>query len=288
VKRLSGRSALVTGASEGLGRAIAEEFLRQGASVALCARDAARLAKTNAALESLTGPGQRVVVRPCDVSRREQVEALVGWAVGELPGLDILVNNAGIQGPKGRAEEVDWERWVETIEIDLLGPVLVCRSLVPHLKERGSGKIIQLSGGGATAPMPRFSAYAAAKAGVVRFVETLSRELVDHHIDVNAVAPGALNTRMLDEALAAGPDAVGDQQYQKLVEQQASGGASLARAAALCVFLASRESDGITGRLISAVWDRWEELAARRSELAGSDIFTLRRIVPGDRGKSWQ
>ena len=288
MKSLSGRSALVTGASQGLGRAIAEELLRQGASVALCDREAPSLERARAALEPLAGPGQRVVARFCDVTRREQVEALVDWAVGELPALDILVNNAGIQGPKGRTEEVAWEQWVETIEINLLGAVLVCRSIIPHLKRRGSGKIIQLSGGGATAPMPRYSAYSASKAGVVRFAETLSRELVEHHIDVNAVAPGALNTRMLDESLAAGPEAVGDEQYQKLLQQRASGGAPLARAAALCAFLASRASDGITGRLISAVWDRWEELAEHSSELGGSDIFTLRRILPADRGKSWQ
>jgi NAD(P)-dependent dehydrogenase (short-subunit alcohol dehydrogenase family) len=288
MKSLGGRSALVTGASQGLGRAIAEEFLRRGASVALCDREGQSLEVTRAALEPLAEPGQRVVARPCDVTHREQVEALVDWAVGVLPALDILVNNAGIQGPKGRTEEVAWEQWVETIEVNLLGPVLVCRSLVPHLKRCGSGKIIQLSGGGATAPMPRYSAYSASKAGVVRFAETLSRELAEHHIDVNAIAPGALNTRMLDESLAAGPEAVGEQQYQKLLEQQASGGASLARAAALCAFLASRASDGITGRLISAVWDHWEELADHRSELQGSDVFTLRRILPADRGKSWQ
>jgi NAD(P)-dependent dehydrogenase (short-subunit alcohol dehydrogenase family) len=288
MKSLTGRSALVTGAGQGLGRAIAEELLRQGASVALCDREARSLAATRGELEALAEPGQRVLARPCDVTQREQVAALVDWAVSELPALDILVSNAGIQGPKGRTEDVAWEQWVETIEVNLLGPVLVCRSIIPHLKRRGSGKIIQLSGGGATAPMPRYSAYSASKAGVVRFAETLSRELVEHHIDVNAVAPGALNTRMLDESLAAGPEAVGAEQYAKLLAQQASGGASLARAAALCAFLASRASDGITGRLISAVWDGWEELAEHGSELAGSDIFTLRRILPADRGKSWQ
>jgi NAD(P)-dependent dehydrogenase (short-subunit alcohol dehydrogenase family) len=288
MKSLSARSALVTGASQGLGRAIAEEFLGQGASVVLCDREAPSLERTRAALEPLAGAGQRVLARRCDVTQREQVEALCDWAVAELPELDILVNNAGIQGPKGRTEEVAWEEWVETIEVNLLGPVLVCRSLIPHLKRRGYGKIIQLSGGGATAPMPRYSAYSASKAGVVRFAETLSRELLEHHIDVNAIAPGALNTRMLDESLAAGPEAVGDEQYQKLLAQQASGGASLARAAALCAFLASRASDGITGRLISAVWDPWEELGERFSELGGSDIYTLRRILPTDRGKNWQ
>ena len=285
---LVGRSALIAGSSQGLGRAIAEEYLRQGASVALCARDAALLAETSAALQPLAGAGQRILVRPCDVSRKVEVEAMVGWAVGELPELDILVNSAGVYGPKGLLEDNDWDEWVRAIEIDLLGAVLLCRSIIPHLKRRGAGKLIQLSGGGATAPLPRLSAYAASKAAVVRLVETLAVELAPHRIDVNAIAPGALNTRMLDEVLEAGPEAVGEDFHKKALEQKACGGAPLARGAALCAFLASRASDGITGRLISAVWDHWEELAEHRSELAGSDIYTLRRIVPADRGKSWQ
>lgn len=285
---LEGRAALITGASQGLGREIAVAYLREGASIAICARDAELLERTRGELVALAGPGQRVIAAPCDVSRPAEVEALVAAALRAFPDLDILVNNAGIYGPKGPIEDNDWAAWVQAIEIDLFGAVLLCRAIVPHLKRRGGGKILQLSGGGATAPMPRLSAYAAAKAAVVRFAETLAHELADHRIDVNCIAPGALNTRMLDEALAAGPDALGARTYQRLVAQKQSGGASLDNAAALAVFLGSPRSDGITGRLISAVWDPWRELAARKDELAAGDIYTLRRIVPGDRGKDWE
>jgi NAD(P)-dependent dehydrogenase (short-subunit alcohol dehydrogenase family) len=287
-RALEGRAALIAGASQGLGRAIAEAFLREGASVALCAREAGLLESTARALSALAGPGQRVLHRPCDVSRREEVEALVAWATGELPGLDVLVNSAGVYGPKGSLEENDWDEWVRAIEIDLMGAALLFRSIIPALKRRGAGKIIQLSGGGATAPLPRLSAYAASKAAVVRLVETVALELAPHHVDVNAIAPGALNTRMLDEVLAAGPEAVGQAFFQRSLEQRASGGAPLERGAALAVFLASPASHGITGRLISAVWDPWAGLPSRRDELSTSDIYTLRRIVPGDRGKDWE
>jgi len=287
-RMLQGRGALITGASQGIGRAIAEEFLRHGASVALCARDADMLAATRAALLPLAEAGQRILVRPCDVSRKDQVEGLVGWAVAELPELDILVNSAGIYGPKGLLEDNDWDEWVRTIEIDLLGAVLLFRGIIPHLKRRGAGKIIQLSGGGATNPLARISAYAASKAAAVRLVETVAIELAAFHIDVNAIAPGALNTRMLEEVLQAGPQAVGEDFYKRALQQKATGGAPLGKGAALAAFLASRASDGITGRLISAVWDGWEELAQHRDELARSDIYTLRRILPADRGKSWK
>jgi 3-oxoacyl-[acyl-carrier protein] reductase len=155
------------------------------------------------------------------------------------------------------------------------------------MRQQKSGKIIVLSGGGATQPMPGFSAYAASKAAVVRLTETLADELRDDHIDVNAIAPGALNTRLLDEVLAAGPDKVGQAFYDRSVKQKAEGGTSLEKGAALCAFLLSPESDGVTGRLLSAVWDPWADLPARRDELAKSDIYTLRRIVPKERGRDW-
>jgi 3-oxoacyl-[acyl-carrier protein] reductase len=159
--------------------------------------------------------------------------------------------------------------------------------VLPAFRARGAGKIVNLSGGGATAPLPRLSAYAASKAAVVRFTETLAEELRGTGVDVNAVAPGALNTRLLDEVLEAGPEKVGKAFYERSLKQKAEGGAPLEKGAALCAFLLSTESDGITGRLLSAVWDPWAELPARRAELEKSDIYTLRRIVPKDRGKDW-
>jgi NAD(P)-dependent dehydrogenase (short-subunit alcohol dehydrogenase family) len=286
-RELEGRSALVAGANQGLGREIARALVREGASLVVCARDARLLEEARAELAALAGPAQKVVARPCDVSRAPEVEGLLAGALAECPDLDVIVNCAGIYGPKGLVEENDWAEWVRTVEVNLLGAVLLTRAALPHLRARGYGKIVHLSGGGATAPLPRLSAYAASKAGLVRFVETLAQELEGTRIDVNAVAPGALNTRMLDEALAAGPERVGEAFYRKMLEQKAKGGVPLERGAALAVFLASRRSDGITGRLLSAVWDPWSELPAHRDELARSDVYTLRRVMPKDRGKDW-
>jgi NAD(P)-dependent dehydrogenase (short-subunit alcohol dehydrogenase family) len=283
---LRGRAALIAGASQGLGREIALAFVQQGASVAICARDRELLDAVRLDLLKHASGEQRVLARACDISKPDEVTALVEHATATFPELDILVNSAGVYGPKGAIESSDWSEWVRAIEIDLFGAVLLCRALVPHLKRRGRGKIIQLSGGGATAPMPRLSAYATAKAAVVRFMETLADELAEHAVDVNCIAPGALNTRMLDEILAAGPEAVGADFYARSLKQKDSGGAPLDKAAALTVYLASAESDGVTGKLISAIWDPWETLAERRTDLAG-DIYTLRRIVPADRGKDW-
>jgi NAD(P)-dependent dehydrogenase (short-subunit alcohol dehydrogenase family) len=205
----------------------------------------------------------------------------------KLGGCHVLVNNAGIYGPKGEIEAVDWAEWIKTIEINLFGSILMCRAILPHFKAQGYGKVIQLSGGGATNPLPRISAYAVSKAAIVRFTETLAEEVRGTGIDVNAIAPGALNTRMLDEILEAGPEKVGKTFYERSLRQKESGGAPLGRGSDLAVFLASVTSDGITGKLISAFWDDWEHWPEHVDELNSSDVYTLRRITGRDRGFSW-
>jgi NAD(P)-dependent dehydrogenase (short-subunit alcohol dehydrogenase family) len=283
---LEGRQALITGASQGLGLTIAQAYVREGASVFICARDAAALERAQAEIAPLCQVGQEVDAAPADVSDPGAVQSLVAAARERFPDLSILVNNAGVYGPKGSIWDVDWSEWARAVEINLYGSVLAAAAIAPHLRSRGGGKIVQLSGGGATSPLPGLSAYAASKAAVIRFVETLALELKDAGVDVNAIAPGALNTRMLDEVIAAGPERVGAAFYQRALDQRESGGTPLERGAELAVWLASPASDGISGKLLSAVWDPYRELPEHREEL-DSDIYTLRRIVPGDRGLDW-
>jgi 3-oxoacyl-[acyl-carrier protein] reductase len=279
--------AIVTGGSRGLGLAVASRLARDGFSLVLAGREQAALndARRQVATE-VCQAGQQVITQTTDVARPEEVAALVDTALGLTGRIDVLVCCAGVYGPMGRIEDVDWDDWAEAIAINLLGTVLCCRAVVPHMRRQASGKIVVLSGGGATQPLPGLSAYAASKAGVVRFAETLAREVQDAGIDVNAVAPGALNTRMLDQLLAAGPARVGEQFFASAVRQREQGGTPLETPAELIAFLASPASDGVTGRLLAAVWDDWRGLAepARRAKLAETDVFTLRRIIPRDRG----
>jgi 3-oxoacyl-[acyl-carrier protein] reductase len=284
---LSGKRALITGGSQGFGLAVARAFLAEGASIMICARDAARLEDARRELGPLVSGSARVLVRPADVSQPADVDQVVQETLDGLGGLDILVCNAGVYGPKGPIQEVDWAEWARAVEININGTVLPCRAALPTLLAQQSGKIIILSGGGATKPMPFLSAYAASKAAVVRWAETLAEEVGTAGIDVNTVAPGALNTRLLDEILEAGPEKVGATFYAQSLRQKEQGGTPLERGAALCVFLASSASNGVTGKLISAVWDPWDRLTEHRAELQGSDIYTLRRIVPADRAQDW-
>lgn len=285
--KLAGTSALITGASQGLGKAIAQAFLKEGASILICARGAQALKQTARELVPFARSGANVIAERADVSDPKQAARVAKLALKNFPRLLILVNNAGILGPKGNLEKIDWKEWVHTIEVNLLGPVYLCRALLPHFKKQKYGKIINLSGGGAASPFPYFSAYAASKAAVVRFTENLAEEVRGSGITANAIAPGALNTRLLDEVLKAGPSKTGSAFYGRAKKQQKEGGASLENAARLAVFLASSESDRITGRLISAPWDPWEQLPQHAVELVNSDIYTLRRIMPKDRGVDW-
>lgn len=286
-KNLSGRTAVITGANQGLGLAIAEKFVREGACLLICARDEQKLAAAKSSLDDLCVRDQQVIALPVDVSSADDVEELISVAVEHFQQIEILVNNAGVYGPLGLIEEIDWEEWAWAVHINLFGSVLMARALLPHFKSNHYGKIIQLSGGGATSPLPRISAYAASKAAVVRFAETLAEEVKSTGIDVNAIAPGALNTRLLDQVLEAGPGSVGEDFYSRSLKQKEEGGASLETAARLAVFLASSESDGITGKLISAVWDPWQDFPDHLKELAESDVYTLRRITPRERGLDW-
>jgi NAD(P)-dependent dehydrogenase (short-subunit alcohol dehydrogenase family) len=283
--KLQNLVTVVTGASQGLGQAIAEEFVQQGAHVAICARDRKLLDAVGERLRILACPDQRILTQAGDVSSREQMSEMFYRIEQGIGLVDVLINNAGVYGPKGPSESVNLDEWTRAVEINLLGTFIPSRLAIAQMKKKGGGKIINLSGGGATNPLPRLSAYAATKAAVVRLTETLAEELKKFSIDVNAIAPGALNTRLLDEVLEAGPELVGTTFYEKALKQRETGGAPLAKGVALCVYLASSASNGITGRLISALWDPWEQLIDFRAELASSDIYTLRRIVPEDRGK---
>lgn len=274
---------IITGASQGFGRNLAKFFARKGAKLVLGARNIDLLHQLKDELLKEIDSEFSIEILKCDVSRQSDNDLLVKTALNAFGSVDVFIANAGVYGPKGPIESIDWNEWLEAININLNGVVLGCRSIVPEMKKKGKGKIIILSGGGATKPMPNFASYATTKAGVVRFAETLAEELRDFNIDVNAVAPGALNTQLLEQVLQVGPEVVGQKFYEQAIKQKSSGGTSLDIGAELCVFLASSASDGLTGKLISAVWDDWKSFSTIIDVLVQSDVYTLRRIVPEDR-----
>lgn len=285
-QKLESKRAIITGATQGLGYAIAEAFLSHGADVLICSRTLVDLKSAKSRLQTAF-PRRRVEIEVADVADELDVRRLFHTAERCFGNYQIVVNNAGVHGPIGPFEESDVEHWGRAISINLLGAARVSKYAVKHFKQAKYGKVINLSGGGATSPQFGLSAYGAAKAGLVRFTETLALECAHFGIDVNAVAPGALLTRLTVELELAGPRAIGDKAHKRVVEMRAKGGSSLKRAAELCVYLSSVDSNGLSGRLISAVWDPWPFSPEQIKEIMACDIYSLRRIVPTDRGRTW-
>ena len=286
-KLLKNRQAIITGGNRGFGFEIAKHYVESGADVLICGRTESLLDEAKDYLVSIASKDQKIFTSVADISCKDDVKRLVTETKFRLGGCQILVNNAGIYGPKGPVESIDWQEWLKAIEININGSVLMCREILPYFKAQQYGKIIQLSGGGATNPLPNISAYAVTKAAIVRFAETLAEEVRGLGIDVNSIAPGALNTGMLEEIIQAGPDKVGKEFYEKSLKQKETGGAPIARGAELAVFLASAVSDGITAKLISAIWDNWENWPDYLGQLNSTDTYTLRRITGRDRDISW-
>ncbi|MED5338981.1 MAG: SDR family oxidoreductase [Pseudomonadota bacterium] len=284
---LAGKVAIITGASEGLGFEIARQFILQGASLCVCSRDRRKISLAESELKRIAGKSQSVSSMTVDVSDSNRCDEFIADAINKHQKIDILVNNAGVYGPFGEVNQENWSDWIQALQINIFGSVYMSSLVVPIMKKNMKGKIIQLSGGGATNPLPFISAYACSKAAIVRYAETLAEELRDHNIDINSIAPGPLNTNMLEMVLEAGPETVGYDFYEKSKKQKATGGVPLEVGARLAVFLASEKSNGISGKLISAVWDNWEIWPEHIAELNSSDIYTLRRIVGKDRQKKW-
>lgn len=282
---LVNKTILITGASKGFGLNLAQAMWQCGANLILIARDINQLTQLKTQLLSTASAQQFIELFPFDLANTQDISAFVQSIYHKVERIDVLINNAAIQGPIGLSWQNDWNEWQEALHIDLLAPVAFCRSCIPQMLKHRSGKIINLSGGGATGIRPNFSAYAVAKTGLVRFSEILAKEVETYGIDVNCIAPGVMNTAMLATILNAGPERAGDE--YKTAERLQETTTNFEQATQLCLYLASSLSDGITGKLISAVWDPWSSFAEFKDKLNNSDIYTLRRIVPGDRGEHW-
>jgi NAD(P)-dependent dehydrogenase (short-subunit alcohol dehydrogenase family) len=268
---------VITGTSSGIGCALTGHLLVQGHHVW-------GLARSDQSDLTAKHPGVFRASR-CDVADWTQMERTATEIAAAWPHIDGLITCAGLQGAIGPAVSLDPRQWSATIRANLDGTyyaIRACHELLSRAPRRA--KIVCFSGGGATKARPNFSAYAAAKTGVIRLVETIAEELRGEPLDINAVAPGAINTRLTDEVIRLGPAVVGETEYQTALKQKETGGGSLEKAISLVEWLLSPASDGISGRLLSAPWDSWAGLGRHAGAIAKSDVYTLRRIVPDDRG----
>ena len=273
-KKLDGRVALITGGGRGIGRAIALAYAAEGARLSLSARTATELEET---AQLVAGQfGTEVITVLADVSDRSQVDTAVSRTLDHYGAIDVLVNNAGNIGPVAKAWDCDPGDWARTIAVHLMGVFYGCRAAIPAMLQQGSGRIVNMSGVGG----PNMTAYDAAKTAIVNFTENLALELADTSITVNAISPGSIHTRMWEEtrdlALAIGDTAT----YERGVQVTSGQGASIERAAELAVFLGSDDCGRLSGRLIRAFADRFQDFPDRIEEIMDSEAYLLRRVDP--------
>lgn len=273
--KLKNKVAIITGGCGGIGKMIAKCFIKEGSKVIIADINGRGL---KAALTELKKYGDNKTIGiQTDITNIKQVKNLIRQTVTAHGTIDVLVNVAGIQQPIGPLTEIDPNEWIKNVNTNIVGTMLCCKYVLPFMISKRKGKIINFSGGGATFPRPYFSAYASAKAAIVRFTETIAKEVEQFGIGINAVAPGAVYTNMLKEIIRAG-DKAGKSDLEEAIKTKRNGGTRPELAAKLSVFLASDLSDGITGKLISAVWDNWKDFDKNIPELKSSSLFTLRRV----------
>lgn len=284
---LGGKTIFITGGAGGIGHVIVGELLKEGARVFIVDRNKERVTAAEAHFASYFP--HKLQIQAGDITDFSFVEHCVNEVIQKFGTIDVLVNAAGIHGEIGPLWEGDPAKWEDALKVNLFGTYHTMRSVIPHMIKQGSGKIINFSGGGSTSSRPYFSSYAASKTAVVRITEIVADELKEkgHNIQVNAVAPGAVNTSILNDIIRAGPEKAG-KEYELIQKIQKEGGEDPKKIAGLVAFLASSESGKLTGRLISAVHDDWYQTPKHVDEIMNSDIYTLRRIKPIDRGHGWK
>lgn len=281
--KLINKNVIITGATGGLGKNITTSFLMEGANLILIGKDFRKLKKLKIELENIKAKNQFIDLITIDLSNLNSIEKIVKKKLIKISKIDVLINCAAIQGPVGKSWKNNFHEWMKTFNINFYSTMLMTNSILPFMIKKNSGSIINISGGGSTSSRPDFSSYAISKTAIVRYTEILSEELKNTSIKVNAIAPGVMATNMIKELLKNKKNISNSKELisakKVLIE-----GDDMSKATDLCIFLSSDESNGISGKLISAIWDPWTNFKKNKKILSKSDLYTLRRILPEDRG----
>ena len=288
------KTGLITGATGGLGFELVKYFYANGYSLVITDINLNKLKKVKKEIQNLRiNNKQTIDIYKLDFNRIEKIkfDKLKIFVLKNIGTPAVIINCAGFIGKIGKAWETEAKDYVNAFNCNLFSVIEICSRFVPLMIKKKYGKIINVAGGGATSPRENFTPYALAKTSIVRYTENLARELEllqgNLNLNVNCISPGIMKSGMTKHILEFGKRNVGKNEIDKLKKEFSKETDSKKLAAELCLFLASKESDGVSGKLISAVWDNWKDLPKRKKDIADSDVYTLRRIIPSDRGFKW-
>lgn len=271
MQSLKGVSVLVTGAGRGIGKRLAIGFASKGARVGLLARSKAELDLCHLEIEHAGGAALRLRADVCDY---EQICAgAERMRVHFNSPIQVVICAAALQGPIGPFAEVPPKAWNDLLNTNLNGVINTCRAVLPSMIERRSGKVIVLACGGVSTGRPNFSVYAATKAALARFVESVSEEVIEHNVQINCLSPGESYTHMTDQILAAG-ERCSDRERKHAEKTRLTGGVAPEKQIDLALFLASDQSNHVTGRLVGAL-DDWKKL---KNGTISPEQYRLRRV----------
>lgn len=242
---LRGKVAFITGGGRGLGRSIALAMAHEGARVMIMSRTGEELREVVSVIKGSGGEGQFL---EGDVSKPKDVSRGIDKAVRDYGGLDILVNNAAVIGPARFLEDADEAAWQKTINTNLYGTFLCCRAAGLVMRDRGSGKVVNISSGLGQMAYPRFCAYAVSKAGEIQMTRSLAEEWRPMNIQVNAIDPGLMDTGFQEAVRSLGPGVLGKELHERFAEFKEKGLLKDPnKVAPLAVYLASPSSDHLSG-----------------------------------------
>lgn len=282
MKEIKKKTVFISGGTQGLGLKLVEGYIKNNYLVISGSSNERNINHATEFLNKKKYNEKDFIFYKFDLSDRDKLSHLLNELFKENL-FTALISNAAILGTAGNSEDIELIEFEKVFSVNFFGTIFLINKFIEHFKRVGGGKIVQISGGGATSPLPYLTPYGCSKAAIARYIESISVEVKKFQIFLNCIAPGILDTNMLDRTLEFGSKKIGEEYFNHMKNAKESGGSNIDLSVDLSLFLTSENSGELTGKLISSKWDNWKIFNSNLKKLIETDIYTIRRIIGKDR-----